>query len=256
MRRGRRGRNTPCRKPRWANRGNSKRTDRNPPSTLARINLRLSIVKKLKQIYPITFLCHETISAETKEGKQNRKWNKSFSPLQVGKKYFAKKAKELISMTTEMEGYETSQLRNKMRLSKTKDKMSNDFDAHAVDSWTLATSLVGHKHNYIDNKSVHVISPIKFTRRQLHYMTYMEGNKRPRFGGTRSLGFTKGSIVRHNKPTKTLLKNNKHNLFLVGGNDGKKLTLCSIDDQSNRVSRTINPKDIKLVAYNKFTYTK
>lgn len=91
----------------------------------------------------------------------------------------------------------------------------------------------------------------------MHDFQFAKNKERRRKGGTRSLGFTRGSIVRHLHPSKTLLKNNDKAIFLIGGFDekSKKLTLISIypsGKDGDRVSRSINPKDIKLLAYNRF----
>lgn len=80
LRRSRRYRNTPYRKCRF-----NRKIGRIPPSTKARWNAHLRILNQLRKILPITIVSIEDISAITKEGK--RKWNQSFSPLEVGKKY-------------------------------------------------------------------------------------------------------------------------------------------------------------------------
>ena len=45
----------------------------------------------LQKILPITVANIEDVSAVTKKGK--RKWNRSFSPLEVGKQYFQQQIK-------------------------------------------------------------------------------------------------------------------------------------------------------------------
>jgi RRXRR protein len=79
MRRTRRNRKTPCRKPRQ-NRKQSKR--KLPPSTKARWQWKLRVARFLCQIFPISVFVVEDIAATTKKGK--RRWNGSFSPLEVG----------------------------------------------------------------------------------------------------------------------------------------------------------------------------
>jgi len=83
MRRARRGRKTPCRKPRQ-NRKQSKQ--RLPPSTRARWQWKLRLARFLCQLFPISVFVVEDIAATTKKGK--RRWNTSFSPLEVGKHWF------------------------------------------------------------------------------------------------------------------------------------------------------------------------
>ncbi len=79
MRRTRRGRNTPCRQPR-ANR--LRKRKKLPPSTKARWQWKLRIAKWLASLYPVAVFVVEDIKATTR-GK--RRWDQSFSPLEVGK---------------------------------------------------------------------------------------------------------------------------------------------------------------------------
>src|SRR3990167_3181851 len=83
MRRTRRNRKKPCRQPRW-NRSNLTK-NRIPPSTKARWQLKLNVCKWLKQIFLITNFIIEDIKAVTR-GK--KRWDVSFSPLEVGKQWF------------------------------------------------------------------------------------------------------------------------------------------------------------------------
>jgi hypothetical protein len=247
MRRGRRFRNTPCRKPRWSNRGNSMRPNRIPPSTKARYDLKISIINKLSSIYPInnenSGIIYEDIKAITKKGQ--KRWNKSFSPLEVGKKYFKQSLIKLGFKVKLNPGYSTSKARKFLGLSKTKDKLSNQFSAHCVDSWVMANECVGG-HSKPDNDDVLYISPINFGRRKLYVFQYAKGGSRKRCGGTRSLGFKKGK-------EKSGIINGKY--YLVGGFSNEKLTLCSLSNhkKDNRLNRTINPKDCKFISYNRFT---
>ena len=83
MRRARRFRNTPCRQNR-ANRVVNK--NRIPPSTKARWQWKLRIANWLALMFPVSAFVVEDIKART--WKNGRKWNVSFSPLQVGKQWF------------------------------------------------------------------------------------------------------------------------------------------------------------------------
>ena len=81
MRRTRRSRNTPYRKCRF-----NRAIGGVPPSTKARWQSKLRILDILSKLYPIEFVVVEDIKAKTWKGA--KKWNSSFSPLEVGKKYF------------------------------------------------------------------------------------------------------------------------------------------------------------------------
>ena len=84
-RKDRRRRNTPYRKCR-VNRASMRSLNYIPPSTKARWNAKLRIIKQLLKIISITIINVEDIKATTKKDKV--KWNQSFSPLQIGKNYF------------------------------------------------------------------------------------------------------------------------------------------------------------------------
>ena len=252
MRRGRRFRNTPCRKPRWANRGASTRSDRVPPSTKARYDLKISIVNKLASMFPISGIVVEDLKAVTKEGQ--KRWNKSFSPLQVGKDYFYKKLRNSFKLQLKS-GFSTSIARKRLGLNKTKDKLSNQFDAHCVDSWVMANECVGG-HSKPDNEAFIMLRPVQTVRRQLHKFQYEAGGVRPRAGGTRSLGFKKNSIIRFLGKTKAQMV--RGDFYMVGGYDADKsrLSLSRIgfnyDKSDQRVNRSIRVEDCKFVSYNRF----
>jgi hypothetical protein len=81
----------------------------------------------------------EDIKARTK-GK--RKWDLSFSPLEVGKKWFYGEIEKLGRVHLKL-GFETKEERDRLGLTKLSDKLSNSFNAHCVDSWVLANWCVG-----------------------------------------------------------------------------------------------------------------
>jgi hypothetical protein len=81
LRKGRRSRKTPYRKCR-----SNRKIGGVPPSTKARWGAHLRVIDFWKKLVPITIVSIEDIKAETK--KNCRKWNKNFSPLEVGKKWF------------------------------------------------------------------------------------------------------------------------------------------------------------------------
>ena len=231
-RRSRRQRKTPCR----LGRENRVRGGI-PPSTRARWQLKLRIVNRLRRVFPITDFVVEDIKAVTKGGK--RKWNASFSPLEVGKDWFYSELRKLGSLTIK-QGYETFELRNTLGLKKTALKMSESFDAHNVDSWVLANFLVGG-HVKPDNTEINRLIPIQFHRRQLHRFQPSEGGDRSRYGGTLSLGFKKGSLVR----------NEKYGVCYVGGSRRNRLSLHDLGT-GKRLCQNARVEDTRFLAYNSF----
>lgn len=190
MRRIRRSRNTPYRKCRW-----NRSIGSIPPSTKARWQAKLRIVNILRTLFPITAFVVEDIKAVTH--KNGKKWNKSFSPLEVGKKWFYAELEKLGKVILK-QGWETFELREELQLQKSKAKLSNTFEAHNVDSWVLANSYVGG-HTKPDNTSLVKFIPLQFHRRQLHILNFSKGGLRKNYGGTMSQGLKRGSLVKHKK---------------------------------------------------------
>ncbi len=112
MRRARRFRNTPCRQNR-ANRLVNK--NRIPPSTKARWQWKLRIVNWLMLMFPISTIVVEDVKART--WKNGRKWNVSFSPLEVGKHWFYSKLRKIAHLEIKS-GNDTYNLRQELELKK------------------------------------------------------------------------------------------------------------------------------------------
>lgn len=123
MRRARRFRKTPCRAPRF----NRSRVGL-PPSTKARWQWKLRICRWLSRLFPIETFVVEDIKAHTRGG---RRWNCSFSPLQIGKDWFYGELEKLGRVETK-QGYETKELRDAHGLKKTGRKLAEVFEAHCA----------------------------------------------------------------------------------------------------------------------------
>src|SRR5215469_14704495 len=92
MRRTRRNRKTPCRKPRRNRRQSKKKL---PPSTRARWQWKLRLAAWLCQLFPVSVFVVEDIKATTR-GKKH--WDQSFSPLEVGKVWFYGELREQLGL--------------------------------------------------------------------------------------------------------------------------------------------------------------
>jgi len=227
-RRARRQRQTPRRRPR----ANRARGDI-PPSTKARWQWKLRLLNWLRRLFPIAQVVVEDIKAQT-QGKP--RWDTAFSPLEVGKQWFYDEVRKLVSLDT-FEGYETKQMRDTLGLKKTKKKMADVFEAHCVDSWVLANAIVGG-HAQPDNTRLLCVSPLQIHRRELHRRQPGIGGVRSPYGGTRSLGFKRGSIVRHSK----------HGLAYVGGTSEGRISLHQMVD-GKRLCQNAKPSDVQFLAY-------
>jgi hypothetical protein len=133
MRRARRYRKTPCRRPR-PNRSRGGL----PPSTKSRRGWNLRLARFLATLYPITAFIVEDVVAETRKGQHRR--NVSFSPLGIGKAWFCRELSQ-IAPVARLPGYETKRLRNALGLRKSSRKREETVWAHCVDSWVLGPLL-------------------------------------------------------------------------------------------------------------------
>jgi hypothetical protein len=229
-RRARRFRNTPCRQ----NRKNRTKGSL-PPSTKARWQWKLRLVKWFCKIFPISHFVVEDIKATTRKGK--RRFNKSFSPLEVGKKWFYSSLEKIAPVTLK-QGWETWEMRLAAGLKKTKEKLAETFSAHCVDSWVLANSWVGG-HTKPDNEAMLLVTPLRFHRRQLHVFQPAAGGIRKLYGGTRSLGFKRGSLIIHPK----------QGLCYVGGTSGDRISLHDVST-GKRLGQRFKPEDCTFLSFN------
>jgi hypothetical protein len=200
-------------------------------------------------MFPISTFVVEDIKAKT--WKRARKWNVMFSPLEVGKKWFYSELERLANLVSKT-GNDTYELRQSLGLNKSKNKLSNKFEAHCVDSWVLANS-VTDGHIKPDNTQLIEVIPLELHRRQLHRLQHQTGHARPRYGGTISVGFKRGSIVQHPK----------YGFCFVGGwalsptkkdPNRKTISLHSLET-GKRLTQNAVIKDCKFKSYSTFRIT-
>jgi hypothetical protein len=187
MRQTRRFRKCPCRPPR-CNRARGGL----PPSTKARWQWKLRLCRWLCRLFPITAFIVEDIKAST---KSKARWDVCFTPLEVGKHWFYTELGQLAPVQIR-QGWETKQLREMLGLRKSSNKLAEVFGAHAVDAWVLAWSVMGGLSTP-DQTRLLSVTPLRWHRRQLHRLQPEQGGLRRPYGGTRSLGFTRGTLVKH-----------------------------------------------------------
>jgi hypothetical protein len=228
MRRARRYRKTPCRQPRF-----NRARGGIPPSTKARWQWKLRLAKWLAKLFPISTFVVEDIKAQT---KGQRRWDVSFSPLEVGKQWLYRQLAELGQVLTRS-GWETKQMRDALGLQKTNKKTAEVFEAHCVDAWVLAHSATGGS-SQPDNKRMLCVVPLRFHRRQLHRLQPDKQGRRTLYGGTLSLGLKRGSLVRHPK----------WGLAFVGGSSGGRLSLHRLED-GKRLTQNARKADVRQLSF-------
>ena len=225
-RRSRRSRNTPYRKCRF-----NRKIGGIPPSTKARWDCHLRILDQLSKILQINTIVIEDINATTK--KNCRRWNKNFSPLEVGKKYFEQEVEKRDLKLIKFEGFDTKAQRDYRGFTKNSKKLSETWNTHCVDSHCLA-----EMHFNLDiepNKSMYILNFLRFNRRELH-QGYVKGGIKKEYGSTRSMGLNRGTLIKHKK----------HGLTYVGGNSKDRISLHNLKT-SDRIARNIKKEACKIL---------
>lgn len=236
LRRSRRYRKTPYRKCR-SNRSALKQ-ERLPPSTKARWNAKIRVIKFLKKILPINKICVEDIKAKSKEGE--KAWNKSFSPLEVGKKWFYNQIVNLGFELKLAEGHETGKKRESRGFEKSKSKLNYDWNCHNIDSHVLCELMLNRNINpYF---GIWKLEFLRFYRRQLHVQNPIKGNIRKPYGSTVSMGMSRGSVLRYKKDNK---------LYYLGGSSKDKVSIHSIET-GKRVKQFVKMENIDMLYTNKW----
>lgn len=233
LRRTRRQRKTPYRACR-PNRSCQKQ-DRIPPSTKARWSAKLRVIKFLQTILPITTACVEDIKVEAKEGSK-KKWNKIFSPLEVGKNWFYTQLKQLGLKVVLVDCLETAKRRELRGFEKSskKDKMKYIWESHNVDSHSLCEIALDTELNPF--RGIWKLEFLKFHRRQLHVQNPKKNNFRKEYGKTVSMGMSRGSVLRYKKDNK---------LYYLGGTSKGTVAIHSIatGKRSNRYTKVTDIKN-------------
>ena len=235
LRRGRRSRNCPNRKKKKHNLSNMKRI---PAGTRARWHWKLRILDWLSKLYPITHVCVEDIKARTKQ--YQKKWNQSFSPLEVGKQWFYFEIQNRWQLFT-LVGHETKDIRDRLGFKKSKDKKAETFDAHCVDSWYLAYHVLGGDP-IVDNTDIFSIAPIPIQRRNLHREVPKKGGICTRYGGTTMYGLVKNTLVKHVR----------YGLCCISGFQKGKVSLTNLEGK--RLSAAAKISDCKILRRINFRY--
>ncbi len=231
MRKLRRYRKCRRRKKRFDNR---KRPEWVPPSTKARWDTYLRITDHLRRIIPITHVGVEEDKAKTKKGQ--KRWNNNFSPLQNGRRYFIEELQRRGLRVVLLSAMEVAELRKRHGLAKVKDKAEKSFYSHCVDAWIISAWITGAKQP--DCLDIWYMVPLRFHRRQLHRFQPSKGGIRRRYGGTRSLGYKRGTLVRHSI----------YGLCYIGGCNERRRRLSLHDIKTGkRITQEAKDEDIKIL---------
>jgi hypothetical protein len=213
------------------------RKSRMPPSTRSRWEAKARVVSRLLTILPLSDVVVEDVQAATRLGKGG-KWNAAFSPVQVGKEHLYRLLNGMGLTVHLREGWQTKVLREQFGLKKTRSKSKQSFDSHAVDGWVLAASVSGATKPTCTR--LWYLVPAVLHRRQLHLLQATKGGERKPYGGTRSLGLKRGTLVRH--PT--------YGRCTVGGFDRKRHTISLHAYRTNkRLTQGAKVKDCQVLSW-------
>jgi hypothetical protein len=211
-----------------------------PPSTRSRWEAKARVVGQLLSILPLTDAVIEDVQAVTRVGRGG-KWNQSFSPVQVGKEHLYHLIRAMGLTLHLREGWHTKQLREQFGLKKARSKSQQSFGSHAVDGWVLAASISGA--SFPTCTQLWYVVPVVLHRRQLHRMQASKGGTRKPYGGTRSLGLKRGTLVRHAT----------YGLCTVGGFDRRHSTISVHAYRTNtRLSQRVQVKDCCVLTWVSF----
>lgn len=208
-----------------------------PPSTKSRWQAHIRIINVWRKLVPVSDVVIEDIKARSIKGSDQR--NRNFSPLEQGKKWFNYEIVKMGNMSlTKFRGYETKSQRDYRGFSKTKEKLKDIWEAHNVDSHCLAEMLYGDIKPY---KGFIRCDFIQWHRRQLHVSNPVKGGVRRMYGGTRSMGLNRGTLVRHHK----------HGLTYVGGTSNGRISLHKLDT-GKRVAENAKQGDLQVLTNLKY----
>ena len=203
-----------------------------PPSTFARWNAKVRILDQLLKILPISAAVVEDVATGSKE--HCKRWNTRFSPVVIGKREFYRVIRGLGLNLHLRTGHETKALRDRFGLKKISQKSKPVFATHAVDAWAMAADVSGAECP--TEQGLFYWAPIRLHRRQLHRFQPEKGGIRKPYGGTRSLGLTRGSLVRHVK----------HGLTYLGGTVKGKVSLHDAGT-GKRVTKSAKPDECRIL---------
>ena len=166
--------------------------------------------------------------------RKKAKSGKGFSPVMVGQTWAIEQLSKLAPVVKKF-GWQTSNLRKQLGLEKQKHSKGDAIAAtHAVDGVVLAATQFidylpfensqGHGHCWqgevkITDAPFYVIRRPPISRRQLHLMIPLLGEKRRKYGGTTTpFSIRKGDLVEYKK-----------RLAFCSGYTGKSISVSSFD---------------------------
>jgi hypothetical protein len=221
MRRARRFRNTRQRPKRFDNRN---RVGFIAPSQKSKVEFRLTVIKELCKLFPITDFAIEDVAFNHYE----KRWGKHFSTAEIGKTRLYTELRKIGELHT-FKGHETSEERKRLGLKKTSKKDKRSPESHATDAIALA-SLVSPLDTVLI-PSFYIWKRYQNARRQLHRLEPDRKGIRRRYGGSNSIHpFMKNDVVIY-----------EGKLARIGGFMDNKISLHNYDLGNKRFTQSGSP---------------
>jgi hypothetical protein len=187
LRRNRRQRNCRRRESRFLNRCGKKVA----PGILARKQFELRVVRELAKTYPIT----EIVVEDVRFDHYKKNWGKNFSQVEIGKNWLMCELKKIAPVRL-FDGWETSEKRKELGLSKSSDKSARNPEAHVNDAIALC-SLVSVIEDPIPQHFDILHRPM-YSKRKLQLENPTKGGVRRTYGGTTTpFTYRKGDYVEY-----------------------------------------------------------
>ncbi len=221
MRRARRFRNTRQRPKRFDNRN---REGFIAPSQKAKVEFRLTIIKELYKLYPVTDFAVEDV----RFNHYKKRWGRHFSTVEIGKSLLYSELRKMGELHI-FEGHQTKEERERLGLKKVSKKNKRSPESHATDAIALASMV-----NPIDIVSLYpfyVWKRYQNSRRQLHRFEPDKKGIRRRYGGSDSIyPFKKNDVIIFDGE-----------LARTGGFMGKRMSLHNYNLDNNRFKQNASP---------------
>ena len=161
------------------------------PSQLAKVQLRIRLMRRLCQLFSIS----DIVIEDVRFNHYRRQWDKYFSTVEIGKTKVYEAAKQLATLWLPR-GWETAQARKDYSIEKCSQKSKLAPESHANDAWAMACWLFGLKPQNTTTE-FYIWRRQESSKRQLHLQNPAKGGKRGVYGGTThfSSSLRKGDVI-------------------------------------------------------------
>jgi hypothetical protein len=146
---------------------------------------------------------------------------------------FYSEVEKLVATLIKTKGFSTKQHRDVRNYKKSKAKLDYLWEAHNVDSHSLAEMALST--SITPYFGMYKIEFLEYHRRQLHIQQPQKEGIRKQYGTTVSLGMSRGSVAKH-----------KNKMCYIGGSSKGKIAIHSIIT-GKRINQFVSAKDIEIM---------